>query len=86
MLVYVLAAVFLALDWLVQHASPITWLFPPNGVLLLVRASSFYQRTDEGQDDMVPVCFGPVPFSQTKAIQFLEYWVNSQQVNMPQLL
>jgi phosphoglycerol transferase MdoB-like AlkP superfamily enzyme len=41
LLVYALAAVFVALGWFVQDA-PIPWLFPPIGLLMLVVAASFH--------------------------------------------
>ena len=45
LLVYALAAVFLALGWFVQDAPPIPWLFPPIGLLMLLVAASFHHLT-----------------------------------------
>lgn len=61
LLVYAIAAVFLALDWFVQEAPPIPWLYPPIGLLLLVIAASFHHLTVEDQVDVLSVCFGPIP-------------------------
>ena len=61
LLVYALAAVFLALGWFVQDAPPIPWLFPPIGLLMLVVAASFHHLTVEDQGDVLSVRFGPIP-------------------------
>jgi hypothetical protein len=61
LLVYALAAVFLALGWFIQDAPPIPWLFPPIGVLMLVIAASFHHLTVEDQGDVLSVHFGPIP-------------------------
>lgn len=61
LLVYALAAVFLALGWFVQDAPPIQWLFPPIGLLMLVLAASFHHLSVEDQGDVLAVRFGPIP-------------------------
>jgi hypothetical protein len=61
LLIYALAAVFVALGWFVQDAPPIPWLFPPIGLLMLVVAASFHHLTVEDQGDVLSVRFGPVP-------------------------
>jgi hypothetical protein len=61
LLIYALAAVFLALGWFAQDAPPIPWLFPPIGVLMLVIAASFHHLTVEDQSDVLSVRFGPIP-------------------------
>ena len=61
LLVYALAAVFLALGWFVQDAPPIPWLFPPIGLLMLVIAASFHHLTVEDQGEVLSVRFGPAP-------------------------
>ena len=61
LLVYALAAVFVALGWVVQDAPPIPWVFPPIGLLMLVVAASFHHLTVEDQGDVLSVRFGPVP-------------------------
>jgi len=61
LLIYALAAVFLALGWFVQDAPPVPWLFPPIGVLLLVVAASFHHLTVEDQGDVLSIRFGPIP-------------------------
>jgi|LakMenEpi03Aug12_release.lakeMendotaPanAssembly.Ray.scaffolds.fasta_scaffold12389_6 hypothetical protein len=61
LLIYALAAVFVALGWFVQDAPPIPWLFPPIGLLMFVVAASFHHLTVEDQGKMLSVRFGPVP-------------------------
>ncbi|MEY3458779.1 MAG: hypothetical protein RL215_1936, partial [Planctomycetota bacterium] len=65
LLVYALAAVFLALGWFVRDAPPIPWLFPPIGLLMLVIAASFHHLTVEDQGDVLSVRFGPIPLFRT---------------------
>ena len=69
LLVYALAAVFLALGWFVQDAPPIPWLFPPIGLLMLVVAASFHHLTVEDQGDVLSVRFGPIPLFR-KTVQY----------------
>lgn len=69
LLIYALAAVFLALGWFVQDAPPIPWLFPPIGVLMLVIAASFHHLTVEDQGDVLSVRFGPIPLFR-KPVQY----------------
>ena len=61
LLIYALAAVFLAVGWFVQDAPPIRWLFPPIGLLMLVLAASIHHLTVEDRGDVLAVRFGPVP-------------------------
>ena len=61
LLIYALAAVFLAVGWFVQHAPPIQWLFPPIGLLMLVLAASIHHLTVEDRGDVLAIRFGPVP-------------------------
>lgn len=61
LLVYALAAVFLALGWIVQDAPPIQWLFPPIGLLMLVLAVSFHHLKVVDQGDVLSVSFSPIP-------------------------
>ena len=61
LLIYALAAVFLALGYFVQDAPPIPWLFPPIGLLLLVSAASIHHLAVEDRGDVPAVRFGPVP-------------------------
>jgi hypothetical protein len=61
LLIYALAAVFLALGWFVHDSPPIPWLFPPIGLLMLVVAASFHHLTVEDQGNVLSVRFGPVP-------------------------
>ena len=61
LLIYALAAMFLALGYFVQDAPPIPWLFPPIGLLMLVLAASIHHLTVEDQGDVLAVRFGPVP-------------------------
>jgi hypothetical protein len=69
LLVYALAAVFLALGWFIQDAPPIPWLFPPIGLLMLVLAASFHHLTVEDQGDVLSVRFGPIPLFR-KTVQY----------------
>ncbi|MFO1043285.1 MAG: hypothetical protein U0941_15940 [Planctomycetaceae bacterium] len=71
LLIYALAAVFLALGWFVQDAPPIPWLFPPIGVLMLVIAASFHHLTVEDQGDVLSVRFGPIP-SFRKTVKYAD--------------
>ncbi len=59
--IYVLAALFLALGWLVKDAPPIPWLFPPVGLLLLVLAASIHHLSVVDQGEVLSIRFGPVP-------------------------
>lgn len=61
LLIYALAAVFLALGYFVQDAPPIPWLFPPIGLLMLVLAASIHHLTVEDRGDVLAIRFGPVP-------------------------
>lgn len=62
LLVYALAAVFVALGLFVQDAPPIPWLFPPIGLMMLVVAASFHHlKVEEDQGKGLSVRFGPVP-------------------------
>lgn len=61
LLLYALAAVFLAVGYFVQDAPPIPWLFPPIGLLLLVSAASIHHLRVEDRGDVLAVRFGPVP-------------------------
>lgn len=61
LLIYALAAVFLALGYFVQDAPPIQWLFPPIGLLMLALAASIHHLTVEDQGDVLAIRFGPVP-------------------------
>jgi hypothetical protein len=47
LLIYALAAVFLAMGWFVRDAPPIPWRFPPIGLPMLVIAASFHHLTVE---------------------------------------
>ncbi len=69
LLVYALAAVFLALGWIVQDAPTIPWLFPPIGLLMLVVAASFHHLKVEDQGDVLSVRFGPIPLFR-KTVQY----------------
>lgn len=66
LLIYALAAVFLALGWFVQDAPPIRWLFPPIGMLMFVLAASFHHLSVVDQGDVLAVRFGPVPLFRRK--------------------
>jgi hypothetical protein len=61
LLVYALAAVFLALGWFIQDAPPIPWLFPPIGLLMLVVAASFHHLSVLDQGEVLAIRFGPIP-------------------------
>ena len=61
LLIYALAAVFLALGYFAQDAPPIRWLFPPIGLLMLVLATSIHHLTVEDRGDGLAIRFGPVP-------------------------
>ncbi len=61
LLIYALAVVFLTLECFVQDATPIQWLFPPIGLLMLVLAASFHHLTVEDQGDVLAIRFGPIP-------------------------
>jgi hypothetical protein len=61
LLIYALAAVFLALGYFVQDAPPIQWLFPPIGLLMLVLAASIHHLTVEDRGDVLAIRFGPLP-------------------------
>jgi hypothetical protein len=69
--VYILAAVFIALGWLVQDAPPIQWLFPPIGLLLLAVAASFHHLTVVDLGDVLAIRFGPVPLFR-KTVQYAD--------------
>ena len=71
LLIYALAAVFLALGWFVQDAPPIPWLFPPIGLLMLVLAASIHHLTVEDRGDVLSVRFGPVPLFR-KTVQYAD--------------
>ena len=61
LLIYALAAVFLALGYFTKDALPIRWLFPPIGLLMLVLAASIHHLTVEDRGDVLAIRFGPVP-------------------------
>jgi hypothetical protein len=71
LLIYALAAVFLALGWFLRDAPPIPWLFPPIGLLMLVIAASFHHLTVEDQGDVLSVGFGPIPLFR-KTVQYTD--------------
>ena len=52
LLIYALAAVFLALGYFTKDALPIRWLFPPIGLLMLVLAASIHHLTVEDRGDV----------------------------------
>ncbi|MBL8816490.1 MAG: hypothetical protein JNL58_10705 [Planctomyces sp.] len=61
LLIYVLAAVFFSLGFLVRDAPPLPWLFPPIGLLMLVLAASFHHLSVMDQSELLMIRFGPVP-------------------------
>ena len=61
LLIYALAALFLALGYFAQDTLPIRWLFPPIGLLMLVLAASIHHLTVEDRGDVLAIRFGPVP-------------------------
>ncbi len=71
LLIYALAAVFLALGWFIQDAPPIRWLFPPIGLLMFVLAASIHHLSVVDQGDEMAVFFGPIPLFR-KTVPYCE--------------
>lgn len=71
LLIYALAAVFLAMGYFVRDAPPIPWLFPPIGLLMLVLAASIHQMTVEDRGDVLAIRFGPVPLLR-RTVQYAD--------------
>ena len=61
LLLYILAIVFLVTGLVLKSEPPISWLFPPIGLLMLVLAASFHHLTVEDQIDRLSIRFGPIP-------------------------
>jgi len=61
LLLCILAIVFLVTGLVLKSEPPISWLFPPIGLLMLVLAASFHHLTVEDQIDRLSIRFGPIP-------------------------
>lgn len=59
-MLYVMAVGFFAIGVAVWNETPLRWLFPVMGGMMLVLASSFHHLTVEDQGDRLSIHFGPL--------------------------
>ena len=61
LVLYIQAAIFLALGAVLRDTPPFPWLFPPIGLTIFILAASFHHLRVEDQRDRLSVGFGPIP-------------------------